>query len=524
MLNKEQEKVVYTRYKDVLCLAGAGAGKTKSMLSRIAHLVQTGVPSQSILVLTFTNSAALDMKQRYISEFNLPGCPEFKTFHAFCYHLLSIDQEVRSALKYTSLPSIIDEIEYKKIVKNVKMMIGSKHSINQLMSDTRDKSIQFERNTFLKALKSELIQSNKITFDILSESVCNLFTENNPVVDKYKDQYKYIFVDEFQDTDPIQYKFIQSFPLSNRFVVGDALQAIYGFRNADSSIIKNLSRDINWESYMLHHNYRSTKCICEYANDFSKYADDSYRIEMESDKEGGSVEIKSFPRSYGKKVSDQCNQNILAHLSRLKGHSAVLCRTNAEVDEVCRYLDDMNIPYYAKKKDDTPLHILKASKDDSYAMDWLSYQLDNEQYRNYLIESAKGFYYLNDFVKQFQSNWAVTKYYPIIQRLHKNWDRGVPELKYLSVLSEFNLEEPESGIHNDKELFEYFESLYSVDSATSDVYVGTIHSSKGLEYDNVFVLNVGSSTFRLSSEEDKNIFYVAITRAKTNLIIYEGGN
>ena len=333
MLNEEQQAVVDSAASKILVLAGAGTGKTHCMLERINHLIDTGVSATSMLVLTFTNAAALEMKTRFMNNQvkfrSIP--PEFRTFHAFCYNLLGQDKAILRELGYTSLPSIITDEELEKIHKELILQLKLHLSLKKLTSGSAlNRQDKYELTIFNKAKDKTLKQKNLITFDLMCSQVCKLFEADSPLVKTYKDRYKYIFVDEFQDTDPIQWNFVRSFiPESNIYVVGDTLQAIYSFRHADSTIIKDLARMVYWKCYKLSRNYRSTKQICDYANSYSKFEESS--VALVSDKEGPAVTEKTYLYdAFDKPNAPQLNQ-IKEWLKTFEGSSAILCRTNMEI-------------------------------------------------------------------------------------------------------------------------------------------------------------------------------------------------
>lgn len=224
-LNKEQQSVVDSNSSKILVLAGAGAGKTHTMLERIDRLVKEGTPATRILVLTFTNAAAFEMRERYKSNHSSKITPEFKTFHSFCYHLLIIDKSIRDYLGYSEVPKVISESELKKVETTAKMQCNLKLSEDKISGKVScSLREQQQLDLYRKAVKRLLKTGNMITFDILAKEVSELFTSNNSLADKYKSKYNYIFVDEFQDTDPSQVRFLSSFKNSNFCFIGDCLQ------------------------------------------------------------------------------------------------------------------------------------------------------------------------------------------------------------------------------------------------------------------------------------------------------------
>jgi len=538
MLNEEQKAVVDSTDSKILVLAGAGTGKTHCMLERINHLIDNGASAASMLVLTFTNAAALEMKTRFMNtqvKFrSIP--PEFRTFHAFCYNLLSQDKAILRELGYTSLPSIITGDELDKLHKELILQLKLHLSLKKLTSGSAlSRQDKYELTIFNKAKDKTLKQKNLITFDLLCSQVCKLFEADSPLVKTYKDRYKYIFVDEFQDTDPIQWNFVRSFiPDSNIYVVGDALQAIYSFRRADSTIIKNLAHMVYWKCYKLSRNYRSTKQICDYANSYSK--SEEYSVALVSDREGPAVTEKTYLHdAFDTPNSPQLNQ-IKEWLKTFEGSSAILCRTNMEIAKLQAWLDSENISYSTKQKPCDTLSVLNSIMDNEYLKNWLATFLSAEEYTTF-IKSDKihqvedGGYSCEAFIKDFAGSSSVLK--ESAQKVFEcremlanpNYDA---RLKFINLSEKLHIPVPRhhsiSNMETNKEIVDSFITLYmnvdSTDSSDStDLYVGTIHSVKGLEYDNVIVLNANGYSFPIYRGDNLNLFYVAVTRAKTNLYV-----
>lgn len=554
MLNEQQQKAVDCTDSKILCLAGAGTGKTYSMLARIHRLIDDGVSPSSILALTFTNAAAKEMESRFHAE--SANAPQFCTFHAFCYRLIISDVNVRNKLGYTAgVPKIADPDIADKILAEVQLNLRTRLSAAKLFGEgyvsEKDK---FDRIVVLKAFQKRLIQDNLITFDILCYKVCDLFVKDEEIIHKYKDQYKHIFVDEFQDTDIRQYRFVASFKNSSLFLVGDSLQAIYGFRGADNSIIKKLATDKDWTVIQLTINYRSTPEICETANKFSSsYADNSYRVALQSIRESGpEVVVHRYTEANCKdiKVNGRIDPESLKLFQsansamRLNsgytgsmiapGPSAILVRTNAEVRYIQDYLIECGIEYQSNLSTTSQLiQALKCLHDDKYTFEFLTSQLSQEDYANYVRKSAiysidnKSNYTLEQFLKDF-GEVTLIKYWTHmlhdLQILANNLDLRYPE-NIEHVLSNMFIMFSITGRavlktqpHTWDEFVQQVAELVNT-SQTSSLYVGTIHSAKGLEYDNVYLFGVDDKTFRLTTEENKNLLYVGITRAKNRLFI-----
>jgi DNA helicase-2/ATP-dependent DNA helicase PcrA len=228
-LNKAQQIAVDSESPKILCLAGAGTGKTRTLIERIVGLVNRGVAPSSILALTFTNAAAFEMKERYREYVDSGESPEFRTFHSYCYDLMSKDIKVRNALGYTSMPSIADDYKQKRIESEALTQSGIRLSKTKI-SDPASLSMKEKKDyeILMKFRKRLMVKENLITFDELCQGVCKLFISKDPIVDKYRNMIKYLHVDEYQDTDKVQHNFVMSFSDSaNIFVVGDSLQSLY---------------------------------------------------------------------------------------------------------------------------------------------------------------------------------------------------------------------------------------------------------------------------------------------------------
>ena len=526
MLNPEQQAAVHATDSKLLCLAGAGTGKTTVMIARISELVDKGVAPESILALTFTNVAALEMKDRYEALHPNQQIPEFRTFHSFCYYILSNDKEVRYKLKYEQVPEIADESAEKRILKEAMMQVGIKLSEKQIRnSSPLTQKEAYDLMIVLKAANRIMRKRNLITFNMLCKEVCELFTSDVECIHKYKERFKYVFSDEYQDTDKIQNAFVQSFTSSKLFVVGDALQALYAFRGADSSIIKNLASNEEWATYQLKHNYRSTKPICEYANKFSKsYASDEYRVAIESDVEGPEVEFVNYEQMYGS-VPHYVIKDILHRCKEYPGSNAILTRTNADVASIKTQLDELNVSYISTTQHDISSNILKSVLDNQYSLDWLSTYLTAQEYSDYIRRSViRGSKYtLATFISEFDYKDSIVQAVTKIYNIRKLCKSSKPDLAR-SILKVLDHEEIEPPVFKSQATLA--EKLAQIEKAILDyqkagsIYVGTVHSVKGLEYDNVYVVGASGSSWKLNTEENHNVFYVAITRAKTHLTIF----
>ena len=535
-LNEQQLAVVNATEKHILCIAGAGTGKTASLIERLKKLVQDGVDPKSILVLTFTNAAAFEMKTRY-EKFS-KNSPEFRTFHAFCYSLLRNDPRICKSLGYSSVPDIAKDEDVLNIRRSAQLQLSIKIPDNVLNGKKVPTPMQERQIELIRKAERRLLKkSNLITFDSLCYDICKLFEDDNEIIKKYKNKYSHIMIDEFQDTDPKQWAFAKSFKNANLFVIGDAQQACYSFRGADNSIIKALSVDDDWKVYKLEYNYRSTMKICELANKASSHAEPSYRLNIKSSRSGGIVGKYTLPyndsgsfRQYGK-VDQTCLSFCIEEVPKLSGTSAILCRTNKEVYEISQQLKANKIMHKTNADTDDIESLLKCCIDDTFFEGYISSKLSSTAYSEYIRECGifqtdrLGIDHFCRFISNINVDSSITDTIGKIvsgRLVLSSSDDFITKYKNLKTLFGFEKLVDILKIDSNEMLIDSLTAdSISEDSQTTNIYVGTIHSSKGLEYDNVVLVGVGGPTFILTNEENRNLYYIGITRAKTNLYVYE---
>lgn len=286
-LNKEQALAVQTTYGPMLILAGAGSGKTKVLTCRIAHLLQQGVAPYRILAITFTNKAAAEMRER-VDRMAGEAAKDvwLFTFHAFCARLLRRDIDKLEG--YGNNFAIYDTSDAQNVVKQVlkEMNLDEKRfqpagicarissAKNQLLSpvDYAKSANDFYEEKAAQIYASyqeKLRQNNALDFDDLLLLTVQLLQENAEVREKYQDKFQYIMVDEYQDTNHVQYLLTKLLAGKHRniCVVGDADQSIYGWRGADIQNILDFEKDYpDAKLIKLEQNYRSTQVILDAAN------------------------------------------------------------------------------------------------------------------------------------------------------------------------------------------------------------------------------------------------------------------
>lgn len=516
-----QKEVIESAAKDILVLAGAGSGKTFTLLSRIHSLITyKNIDPECVLVLTFTRVAAENMRNRYmgqVQDSNYDAVPNFNTFHGFCYQTLSSYTKVMEALGYSSVPSVVDEIDMEHYIAQAMDISSCKLSRDKVTKHdnlTMKEMLQYEN--YHRALKKLMKKDNVIDFDTLSSSICNLFKKDDDSVKELKEQYKYVFVDEFQDTDKTQFDFIMSLKDSRRVLCGDALQNIYQFRGCTNKPMKRLIASDSWVKYKLPINYRSSTQICEYVNDLSSgFVGKEYRIELRSNDFSG-PEVEDINCS-DMDVDLVSNVGIFGAKGKLFGSTAILCRTNLEVGHISNILRSLNIEVTNNKDSDYLTNLIMSVKDSEHKRNWLSSLLSDKEYIAYKESGFK------EELLRCKDTEQVVQDIENIESILNNEDLFI-DTKTFQLCEAFNVTMPSPGVVtcNEELIANILNKVQNIKK--QDIYVGTIHSSKGLEYDNVIVYGVNSKYFKLDSEEDENIFYVACTRAKNNLVVLREGN
>ncbi len=247
ILNEKQKKVVYTNEHFLFLLAGAGSGKTRVIVERIKYLIEKGASKENILCLTFTHKAAKEMKER-LNTYDL----NIYTFHSLAYH---------------ALKTITGSYE----LANEDDMPFSKHDLLDI-STYKNSMYKKRKPKVYNSYQQYLIENKKKDFDDLLIDYLKMLNDTNKT-------YQYIFVDEFQDTNLLQYKIIQKLITKDSYVlaVGDPDQSIYQFRGANRYIIDQFVKDYHAKVEILDKNYRSSPQILKIANDFIKKNDRTYK-------------------------------------------------------------------------------------------------------------------------------------------------------------------------------------------------------------------------------------------------------
>lgn len=584
-LNKEQLKAVEHLDGPCLVMAGAGSGKTKVLTSRIVYMIENGIWPSNILAITFTNKAAKEMRDRVS---NIVGETKafIGTFHSFGVKVI---RENAESLGLTPNFSIIDSDDALSIIKKIikeKNLDTKKFSANYIRNRISflknemlsEKEMDTTMNTpidkivvsIYKEYENVLYKSNAVDFDDLLLKPVKLFSENKEVLEKYQDHYPYILIDEYQDTNPVQYKVskLLSAKYKNIFVVGDMNQSIYGFRQADYRNILNFENDFK-DAFIvkLEQNYRSTNVILEAANDVIKNNKEKKDLKLWSDKNSGA--LINYMRAYDetheiKLVADE----ILNLKSKYKSFNsfAILYRTNAQSRVVEEVLASMAIPYkvyggfsYLNRKEIKDLlsylHLINNTSDDISLRRAIAtpkrgigeVTLNNLE-ANSILESKSMFELLTskkelefkDLIIDFQNYLLTHTLTELVEYIIEK--SGIKaELEAENTLeSEIRLDnlmefksitmsfEKMSGSENLSDFLNQISLATDKDENNDDaVSVMTIHSAKGLEFDVVFMIGMEEGIFPHSNsmlddgglDEERRLCYVGITRAKDLLYL-----
>ncbi len=354
-LNPQQRKAVETTEGALLVLAGAGSGKTRVITVRIAYLIaEKGVQPYNILAVTFTNKAAAEMRERVtklLQGQQLQSSPLISTFHALCVRILRADIE-HLGEGYNRNFTIYDTDDSIKVIKSCVKDIGLDEkqlaarlclSAISAAKNRGEDAEMFASNatddkyrsiaTVFKRYAEKLNQSNALDFDDLMIKTVKLLRKSAEVREKYNNRYKYILIDEYQDTNPLQFALIKYLTekQTNVCVVGDDAQSIYAFRQADIRNILDFEKHFpNAKTILLEQNYRSTQTILDAADSVIKHNLNRKEKTLWTDNQAGEM-IRYFQAYDGNGEAMFVASKIQTHLaSNPNLRVAILYRTNAQ--------------------------------------------------------------------------------------------------------------------------------------------------------------------------------------------------
>jgi len=598
-LNQEQLDVVLHGDGPCLVLAGAGSGKTRTLTYRVAYLLEHGVDPSSILLLTFTNKAAREMVSRVESLLGADARGIWGgTFHSIANRILRAFAET---LGYTSGFSILDQEDSRDLInailKDLKIdpkarrfpsaavvqdMISYARNVQQSFSDV----LEWKHPTFMpfvaeieeiaRQYQTRKKSANAMDFDDLLANLAALL--GDPIHGQHiAGPFKYVLVDEFQDTNAIQARIVKGFAKvhKNILVVGDDAQSIYAFRGAD---VKNiLSFPSEWsgtQTFKLLTNYRSTPEILEVANQSLEHNVDQFRKDLIAVHKSGD-KPKLIPCASAAQEAQYVAEQILAlrHEGTALRNMAVLFRSSAHSQALEFELMRRDIPYEYRggqkfferahiKDVISYLRIAHNPQDEVAWMRVLGLQTGIGDVSASAIASqvktASEFekVLLPDVLfrvpKRAQEGWrefitiaedmlargtgpalrirAITesRYRDYLEREYPNWRERLEDLEQLSLFAEGYQEV--SQFLNDIALYdEVVADRQGTSKSQGDgerMILSTIHQAKGLEWDTVFILHLAETSFPSrralaedGMEEERRLFYVAVTRARKRLFL-----
>lgn len=590
-LNDRQKEAVLYGDGPLLILAGAGSGKTSVLTKRVAYLIkERNISPKNIVAITFTNKAAKEMKERIIKEVGKEGYDiQISTFHSFGLRIIKENYE---KLGYEKNFTIIDSDDSLTVVKKILKEMGIDSTrfnpkfIKNQISSCKNEMVTPEKYKNLvndelsditykvyKKYQDTLLRNNSLDFDDLLIKPIELFNKYKEVLENYQELFKYVFIDEYQDTNEAQYilsKMISA-KYKNICVVGDDAQSIYSWRGANFKNILNFEKDYkNAKVILLEQNYRSTKTILNAANSVIKNNINKKDKNLWTNNSLGE-KIKYVRTNDEKDEASYVTREIrnLVNNGVSLDDIAVLYRTNAQSRTIEEGFLNSNIPYkivgafafYSRKEIKDLLAYLKLiynTKDDVSLMRIINYpkrKIGAKTIENLsmdavlngtsifdVISSGKELEFKKLILEMKEKSEVLSLTETIDMVLDKSGIKSELESEHtleadirLENLNEFKsitkTFEEESGIASLEDFLNEVSLVSDVNDQKNDnspkVTLMTIHAVKGLEYKYVFVIGMEENIFpHVNSceedggiEEERRLCYVAITRAKEKLYL-----
>ena len=600
-LNPEQRRAAETLEGPVLILAGAGSGKTRALTYRVANLIDHGVSAWNILALTFTNKAAKEMKFRVQQLIGEEKAEEawISTFHSTCARILRRDIE---KIGYSRSFTIFDDDDQQRVLKEIlkQLNIDDKfipvREVKAKISDAKNKMLtpdewfgntfRDRRNSMIHDVMTEYEKRmkalNALDFDDLLLKTLILLADHPPVLDVYRRRFRYVLVDEYQDTNRTQYELIRLLTAEHRnlCVVGDDDQSIYGWRGADIRNILEFEKDYPDATVIkLEQNYRSTGTILDAAN------------QVIAHNEGRKDKTLWTEQDAGEKITVYCAQDerdeaawIVQKMQELKrngaplGEMAILYRTNAQSRIPEELLMQAGIPYrifggqkfYDRKEikdiiaylrvvvnpaDDISLtriiNVPKRAIGDTTVQALTEHAAEQgiplfaalavlpEDLGSRARNSVTEFFRMMTLLSAMKETMGLEEFVEEVIRTTGLEEQYRKEDTEEALNRIENIQEFRGSVHEFAEmnegatLEEYLENISLVTDLDRDDGRGgyavlmTLHSAKGLEFDNVFIPGMEEGIFPSSRsmeednrlEEERRLMYVGITRARRRLYL-----
>lgn len=560
-LNERQQLAASQFYGPIMVFAGAGSGKTRTLTYRVANMIEAGIPSNNILAITFTNKATNEMKERlYDLVGNSIKFTTICTFHALCARILR--QEIH-LLGYKKNFDIIDEEDQLKVVTdtlsdlNIDKKKFTPKQMRKMINFNKcfhmKPSSQIEQNIFLR-YEDMMKELNLLDFEDLLIKTYELFIKNPDTLEKYRAKYQYILVDEFQDTNLIQYRIVKLLALNSRniFVVGDDDQSIYSFRGTNYENMQLFKKDFpEHQVIILDQNYRSTQTILDGSNRLIQNNSNRQDKSMYSDIKGSQSDVtiislndEKFEVDY---VIGQIKEGIRYHNKKYSDF-AVLYRSSVIGRNFELGLINNNLPYrifggisYLRRKEIKDIiAYLKLIIDNDDVMSFK--RIVNEpargiglktvqsllqykrEYRLTIFDTIDQLQYMSStkykalksfkdmildlrtkmdhlsLTELFDELMDVTEYISIYEDDENFEDRKQNLLEFKSILNNID-NDGEVASNAEKLMFAFDEAVLSDDKLQNQnqddncITLSTVHSVKGLEFDTVFVVAFENGIF-----------------------------
>lgn len=597
-LNDQQRMIAMDTEGAKLVTAGAGSGKTRLLTHRICYIIEEKhISPSNVLAITFTNKATNEMKERISQMIPNSGGITIKTFHALCASILR--ENISKLEGFDRFFSVYDSNDQDKLLKKVIKGLEVKEDIakycdyhiskakNAGLTPSeylRDNKYEKDIDVICKVYseyQKELKANNALDFDDLLLKTLELFHQSPDTLAYYQNKFRYIHVDEFQDTNLVQYKIVRLLAdkWKNIFVVGDEDQCIYCWRGANIENIKNFTKDYNCKIYKLEQNYRSTKNIIKMANKLIK--NNFARIDKTLFTENEDGEEVTYNEAYDENEEAEYVAKQVYNL-RARGVNlseiGVLMRVSALSRLVEEKLLNYNLPYKVSgifkfferleiKNTIAYLSMVVNPKDAvnvTRVINWPKRGIGQATVDKLIEEARLNNVALLDLIENFRDSnlpsnikAKIADFGDLITDLKKAYQEkslfdfvdyvintvGIKDMYNTSAEEDIDrclnidqlLQSVKSYEHlnPDANLVDYLEGITlqnTIEEEDDDgdcVSISTVHASKGLEFDYVFIIGLEEGKFPLSRamesedelEEERRLMYVAITRARKKLYV-----
>lgn len=576
-LDKYQKEAVYIKEKNVLVVAAPGSGKTTVIINRVNYLVnELKVRLGNIIIITFTRAAADNMRNRYKNVFNKEIAPFFGTFHGLFYKILLREgfniSIISGGVSHRIIKSVLSKYSDEVSEDKIKEALNNISFFKTSLKDIEEFKPTMAKDIFIECLQKyeEYKSKNGLwDFDDLSVKVISLLRDNPSILLKYKELFKYILVDEFQDCDELQIQFLKMINQENSlFAVGDEDQCIYSFRGSKPEYMVRFDEIFpKAKKIYLSINYRSNENIVEVSKEVIK--NNKSRNDKVINSYKDSIGVIKFTRPYDEKIQGDEIAGIIEKSIDDLSDNAVLYRTNMEARSmidtftrrripfvlldkgynffehfICKdilsylklsinikdkesFLAIINKPFrYVSKSN---LEYIRNSLEDKSPFDILIDKKDTPPYQaKKLDELRRDILYLNKLSLSGAIQYIVSglNYIDYLKEYGERYNQSIEELE--DIIEEFK--SAADGLKTIIELLGHVERVKEKIEESKEVQEGvilsTIHGVKGMEFKNVFIINATEETIPHKSsmdeniEEERRLFYVGITRAIDNLYIF----